>query len=130
MRWIPAINGEFNVPVVSIHTLGDLYVPFAMMQHYEQRGIAKGSATHLVQRAIRGAAHCDFTVTEQVQAFDDMVAWEQTGKKSAGGEVLHAATVAASSYGCAFTNNVLTQDDTPLVRTLRGKIAQTTPACR
>jgi pimeloyl-ACP methyl ester carboxylesterase len=130
MRWITAINGEFNVPVVSIHTLGDLYVPFAMMQHYEQRAIAKGSAKHLVQRAIRGAAHCDFTVKEQVQAFDDMVTWEQTGKKPAGDEVLHAATVAASNYGCAFTNNALTQDDTPNVRQLRGKIAQTTPACR
>ena len=27
----------------------------------------------LVQRAIRGVAHCDFTINEQVKAFQDMV---------------------------------------------------------
>jgi hypothetical protein len=129
LRWIPAVNGEFKVPVVSIHTLGDLYVPFAMMQHYEQRALNKGSAGFLVQRAIRGAAHCDFTVNEQVQAFDAMTRWEQKGVKPAGDVVLNPAIVAASHYGCAFTNNVLTQDDTTNVRQLRTKIAQTTPAC-
>jgi pimeloyl-ACP methyl ester carboxylesterase len=129
LRWIPAVNGEFNVPVVSIHTLGDLYVPFAMMQHYQQRAESKGSAGKLVQRAIRGAAHCDFTVNEQVQAFEAMTRWEQTGEKPKGDNVLNPATVAASTYGCAFTNNSLTPDDTPNVRQLRARIAQTTPAC-
>ncbi len=129
LRWIPAVNGEFNVPVVSIHTLGDLYVPFAMMPLYEQRAASSGSGKYLVQRAIRGAAHCDFTVNEQVQAFDAMVRWEQKGEKPAGDVVLNPAIVAATSYGCAFTNNMLTQDDTPVVRQLRGKIAETTPAC-
>lgn len=129
MRWIPAVNGEFNVPVVSIHTLGDLYVPFAMTQQYEQRAASKGSAGYLVQRAIRGAAHCDFTVNEQVQAFDAMTRWEQKGEKPLGDVVLHPAIVAAPNYGCTFTNNALTQDDTPTVRQLRDKIAQTTPAC-
>jgi pimeloyl-ACP methyl ester carboxylesterase len=125
LRWIPAVNGEFTVPVVSIHTLGDLYVPFAMMQQYEQRAASKGNSKLLVQRAIRGAAHCDFTVAEQAQAFDAMVRWQQQGVKPAGDVVLNPAIVAASSYGCAFTDNTLTQDDTPVVRTLRGKIAET-----
>jgi hypothetical protein len=129
MRWIPAVNGEFNVPVVSIHTLGDLYVPFAMTQLYQQRAASKGNESYLVQRAIRGAAHCDFTVNEQVQAFDAMTRWEQKGEKPLGDVVLNPAIVAAPSYGCTFTNNALTQDDTPTVRQLRSKIAETTPAC-
>jgi len=111
LRWIPAINGEFNIPVVSIHTLGDLFVPFSMQQVYQERTAAKGNANWLVQRAIRGASHCDFTVAEQVQAFEDMVVWEQTGVKPAGDDVMTPATVADPDYGCTFTNNTIGVDD-------------------
>ena len=58
----------------------------------------------LVQRAIRGISHCDFKLDEQTQAFDDMIAWEQTGKRPDGDEVLDAATVAAPDYGCKFSS--------------------------
>ncbi|MDM7941481.1 MAG: alpha/beta hydrolase [Hydrogenophaga sp.] len=129
LRWIPAINGEFSIPVVSIHTLGDLFVPFSMQQVYQQRVAAKGNDNWLVQRAIRGASHCDFTVAEQVQAFQDMVLWEQTGAKPAGDDVITPATVADPAYGCAFTNNNIGVDDGAGVQQLRGGIANTTPAC-
>ncbi|MDP2249017.1 MAG: alpha/beta hydrolase, partial [Hydrogenophaga sp.] len=130
LRWIPAINGEFNIPVVSIHTLGDLFVPFSMQQVYQQRATAKGNANWLVQRAIRGASHCDFTIAEQVQAFEDMVAWEQGGAKPAGDDVITPATVANPAYGCAFTNNTLGPDDTGgAAAAFRPAIAATTPAC-
>lgn len=112
LRWIPAINGEFRIPVVSIHTLGDLFVPFSMQQVYQQRTAAKGNSTWLVQRAIRGASHCDFTVAEQVTAFEDMVTWAEGGPKPAGDDVMTPATVAAPTYGCTFTNNTLGTDDT------------------
>jgi hypothetical protein len=111
LRWIPAIKGEFNVPVVSIHTLGDLFVPFSMQQVYRQRAVAKGNGNLLVQRAIRGASHCDFTVAEQVRAFSDMVAWAEGGPPPAGDDVLTPATVAAPTYGCTFTDNTLGADD-------------------
>lgn len=123
LRWIPVINGEFKVPVVSIHTLGDLFVPFSMQQVYQQRTAAKGNGNWLVQRAIRGASHCDFTVAEQVKAFSDMVAWEQGGPKPAGDDVVTPATVAASTYGCTFTDNTLGADDGAPVPALRGGIA-------
>jgi hypothetical protein len=129
LRWIPVVNGEFKVPVVTLHTLGDLYVPFAMTQLYQKRVAARGNAGWLVQRAIRGAAHCDFTVAEQVQAFDDMVRWEQAGVRPAGDDVLNATLVAAPSYGCSFTKNAIGQDDSPSTRDLRTKIAVSTPAC-
>jgi hypothetical protein len=112
LRWIPAIHGDFKVPVVSIHTLGDLFVPFSMQQVYRQRAVAKGNGNLLVQRAIRGASHCDFTVAEQVAAFSDMVAWAEGGPAPAGDDVLTPATVAAPTYGCTFTNNTLGTDDT------------------
>ena len=52
--------------MVTIHTLGDLFVPFSMEQVYQKRVAAKGNSDWLVQRAIRGISHCDFTVAEQV----------------------------------------------------------------
>jgi hypothetical protein len=123
LRWIPVINGEFRIPVVSIHTLGDLFVPFSMQQVYQQRTAAKGNSNWLVQRAIRGASHCDFTVAEQVQAFADMVLWEQGGPRPAGDDVVTPATVAAPTYGCTFTNNTLGVDDGAPVPALRAGIA-------
>ncbi len=129
LRWIPQINGEIKIPVVSIHTLGDLFVPFSMQQVYQKRVAAKGNSQWLVQRAIRGASHCDFTVAEQVDAFEAMATWERTGTKPAGDDVVTAATVAAPSYGCTHTRNALGQDDPAFVGQLRAGIAGSTPAC-
>lgn len=103
VRWIPVVNGEFDVPVVTIHTLGDIYVPFSMQQIYRKRAEAKGNGERLVQRAIRGGGHCEFTVKEQTDAFDALTKWEQEGVKPAGDDVLTPATVASPSYGCTFT---------------------------
>ena len=111
LRWIPKVNGEFKIPVVAIHTLGDLYVPFSMEQIYRNRTVAKGNGAWLVQRAIRAPSHCDFTVAEQVNAFKDMVTWVETGTKPAGDDVLTKATVAAASYGCTHTINTGGADD-------------------
>ena len=129
LRWIPAVNGAFKVPVLSMHTLGDMYVPFAMQQSYAMRAAANGSSAMLVQRAQRGAAHCDFTVAEQVDSFDALAKWEQGGGKPAGDDVLTAAVLAAPGYGCAFTNNRIGVDDVKSTVDLRAKIAATTPAC-
>ena len=128
LRWIPVINGEFKIPVVSIHTLGDLFVPFSMEQIYQKRVAAKGNSVWLVQRAIRGASHCDFTVAEQVSAFDDMIKWERDGVKPNGDDVVTASTVAAPTYGCTFTNNTLGPDESGTTRALRPAILATTAA--
>lgn len=129
LRWIPKANGEINIPVVSIHTLGDLFVPFSMEQIYQKRVAAKGKSQWLVQRAIRGASHCDFSVAEQVEAFDAMIKWERDGIKPAGDDVVTAATVAAPTYGCTFTRNTLGVDDSATTKALRPAILATTAAC-
>lgn len=127
LRFIPVINGEFDVPVLSLHTLGDMYVPFSMQQIYRKRAEAKGSGERLVQRAIRGIGHCEFTYAEQTQAFDALAAWEETGMKPAGDDVLDPATVSSPSYGCDFTA-MPTSDDSPGLAALRAQVACTTPA--
>ena len=129
LRWIPRVNGEFKIPVVSIHTLGDLFVPFSMEQVYQKRVAAKGNSGYLVQRAIRGASHCDFTTAEQVDAFDAMIKWERDGVKPAGDDVVTPATVAASTFGCTYTKNTLGPDESGTTKALRPVILATTAAC-
>ena len=111
LRWVPKTNARFNIPVVSIHTLGDMYVPFSMEQIFKRRADAAGTSGMLVQRAIRGVSHCDSTINEQVKAFQDMVTWESGGARPQGDDVLTASTVADPKYGCKFTDNTLTVDE-------------------
>ena len=111
LRWIPTSPGDISIPVVSIHTLGDLFVPFKMEQVYFDRTKAKGTDRFLVQRAIRDVGHCAFTAAEASTAFDDMVKWEAGGPKPAGDDVKTAATLASPTYGCAFTKNTPSADD-------------------
>lgn len=129
LRWIPKVNGQFNVPVVAIHTLGDLFVPFNMIQAYRQRSDANGSGQRLVTRAIRGISHCDFSVAEQVEAFDAMVKWEAGGAKPGGDDVLTATTVAAPTYGCTYTRPAVAGVDSATTVALRGLVAQSGGSC-
>jgi hypothetical protein len=128
LRWIPKVNGEFRIPVLTIHTLGDIYVPFHMEQIYHQRASAKGNAANLVQRAIRAPGHCDFTVAEESTAFSDLVNWVEHGVKPAGDAVHAPIMVAQPNFGCAFTDNKVGADDSAAVQAARapGKL----PSCR
>jgi hypothetical protein len=128
LRWIPVANGEVNIPVVSIHTLGDLFVPFKMEQVYAARMKAKGNDKWLVQRAIRDVGHCAFTAAEAATAFDDMVKWEAGGAKPAGDDVSTAATLASPAYGCTFTKNTPSFEDYTAPATRAGFQANY-PAC-
>ena len=111
LRWIPLANGDISIPVVSIHTLGDLFVPFKMEQVYAARTKAKGTDKWLVQRAIRDVGHCAFTAAEATEAFDAMIQWEAGGAKPAGDDVTTPATLASPTYGCTFTRNTPSFED-------------------
>jgi hypothetical protein len=123
------VNGQFSVPVVAIHTLGDLFVPFSMIQIYRQRAESQGSGGRLVTRAIRGISHCDFTVTEQAEAFDAMVTWEKGGAKPAGDDVVTPSVVAAPTYGCTFSRAAVPGTDSATTVALRGAVAQAGASC-
>lgn len=104
LRYIPEVNGQFSVPVITLHGLGDLYVPFVHEQSYRKRAIANGSDHLLVQRAIRDPSHCDFTDFEETKAFSDLVNWANTGIKPEGDNVLDPEQVASDDYGCRFSD--------------------------
>nr|WP_245844831.1 alpha/beta hydrolase [Noviherbaspirillum humi] len=125
LRWIPKVNGQFKVPVVSIHTLGDMYVPFSMEQIYRRRAEANGNGNLLVQRAIRAPSHCDFTIQEQVDAFEAMINWAENDVKPAGDDVVTPSTVADSRYGCAHTRPAVQGVDSAGVVATRQRM----PAC-
>ncbi len=99
----PFLEARFKVPVLTLHTLGDLFVPFHMQQVYARRAIEQGTDHLLVQRAIRGRAHCEFLPSELATAFDDLVDWVVNGVKPDGDDILDPAVVAAPDFGCTFT---------------------------
>ena len=103
VRWIPLVNGDFDVPVMTMHTLGDFYVPFRHQQLYRERAEENGNEDLLVQRAIRAPGHCDFSDGEYQALISDWLGWVNDGIKPAGDDVLDPAVVADANYGCTFT---------------------------
>ncbi len=99
-------TGDLRIPMLTLHTLGDLFVPFHMQQEYARRAAAKGNAHNLVQRATRDYGHCAFTPTELVTTFEDLVKWVEGGVKPAGDDVLNPAAVAHPNFGCKFTDKM------------------------
>ena len=100
---IPTISGQLPIPVLSLHTIGDLFVPFSMEQIYARRAAAEGASGLLVTRAIRDHGHCGFAVPEEEAAFAALVNWVMNGVKPAGDDILTPATVAAPTFGCQFS---------------------------
>jgi hypothetical protein len=103
---VPKVYGDPRVPVLSLHTIGDLFVPFSMEQVYAERAAARGQSRLFVSRAIRANGHCEFTAPELVQGFDDLVKWVRTGAKPAGDAIQDRRAVASPTFGCRFTVGV------------------------
>ena len=102
---VPTITGDIEVPVLALHNLGDLFVPVLNEVEYAKRVLSAGKSDLLVQRAIRGVLHCDFTGDELSLAFLDLAAWvDKGGAKPAGDNFLDAAEVAGPDFGCQFTD--------------------------
>ena len=103
LQRVPEITGRISVPVLSVHTLGDLFVPFSNEQIYARDVATHGRSDLLVSRATRAIQHCEFSVEELIETFNDLVLRVDQGVKPAGDDVLNPETVAAPSYGCRFT---------------------------
>jgi hypothetical protein len=103
---VPRVNGDPRIPVLSLHDIGDLFVPFSMEQVYASRAAAHGQLPLFVSRAIRANSHCDFTDTELARGFDDLVSWVRTGRRPAGDAILDRRAVARDDFGCRFTVGV------------------------
>lgn len=103
LQRIPEITGRIHVPVITAHTLGDLFVPFKMQQIYAQDAERRGRSDLLVQRATRAIGHCEFSPDELIETFDDLVLWVEEGVRPEGDDVLDPEVVANPTYGCRYT---------------------------
>jgi pimeloyl-ACP methyl ester carboxylesterase len=101
---LPIIEGDPGIPVLSIHGIGDLFVPFSMDQHYDQMMIANGEGNLFVGRAIREVTHCGYTTSELSAGFSALVKWIDTGKRPAGDNILAPGAVSSPLFGCRFTD--------------------------
>ncbi|WP_330273864.1 hypothetical protein OG205_45170 [Lentzea sp. NBC_00516] len=101
---VPGIAGRPQVPVLSLHGLGDLFVPFSMEQDYRADVARHGQSKLLVQRAIRTVDHCEFSPAEAGAAWDDLVTWTDRGRKPAGDAIGDRDAVAAPGFGCRFSD--------------------------
>ncbi len=101
---VPVISGDINIPVLTLHNLGDLFVPVLNEIEYASRVAGNGKSDFLVQRAIRGVGHCDFTAAEFSSAFIDLATWVESGVKPDGDNWLDPAVVADKDFGCDFTD--------------------------
>ncbi len=101
---LPVIHGDPGIPVLSIHGIGDLFVPLSMDQHYDEMMIAHGEGDLFVDRAIREVTHCGYTTNELSAGFAALVSWIRTGKRPAGDDILDPRAVASPFFGCRFTD--------------------------
>jgi hypothetical protein len=101
---VPKVFGDPRIPVLSLHDLGDLFVPFRMEQVYAKRVAVHRQSRLFVSRAIRGVGHCDFTQAELRRGFTDLVSWVRGGARPAGDRVLDPRAVARPTFGCRFTD--------------------------
>ncbi len=101
---VPTISGDISIPVLTLHNLGDLFVPVHNEIEYAKRVAANGKSEFLVQRAIRGVNHCDFTAAEFATGFLELAAWVNYGLKPEGDDWLDPTAVADPAFGCTFTD--------------------------
>jgi fermentation-respiration switch protein FrsA (DUF1100 family) len=101
---VPIIFGTPTAPVLTLHGLGDMFVPFSMEEDYAA-DVARNDRTGLVvQRAIRTAQHCEFSPSEVGNGWDALTHWVRDGVHPAGDDLAHPAAIAASTFGCQFSD--------------------------
>jgi len=101
---LPVIHGDPGIPVLSVHGIGDLFVPLSMDQQYDAMMVAHGEGDLFVDRAIREVTHCGYTTNELSSAFSALVSWISSGKRPAGDNILDPRVVASPFFGCRFTD--------------------------
>jgi pimeloyl-ACP methyl ester carboxylesterase len=72
-------RGNLEIPVLAIHTTMDPAVALVHESVYAAIVDAAGTSDLLVQRIIDRYGHCTFTTAEQLDAFQDLVSWVETG---------------------------------------------------
>jgi hypothetical protein len=100
---LPDVTGTPGIPVVSVHGIGDLFVPFSMEQDYARLADAQGQGDLFVSRAVREVEHCGYNNSELASAFSALTNWISTGQQAAGDQILNPKAVSSPYFGCRFT---------------------------
>jgi pimeloyl-ACP methyl ester carboxylesterase len=109
-------DGRIERPVVTLHGSGDLYVPISLEQSLRRAVDAAGRGSWLVQRIVRSPGHCNFSASEQADAFDALVAWARNGKHPDGDNVRGDLTDAGTKF-----TNPLRPGDPGMIRVLSNR---------
>ena len=72
-------TGKLQAPLITLHETADFRVPLVLERNYRQKVEAAGSGKRLVQRVVAGAGHCAIDGRLREQAFDDLLAWMDSG---------------------------------------------------
>ncbi|MBI3207530.1 MAG: alpha/beta fold hydrolase [Candidatus Solibacter usitatus] len=86
VRKYATLKGQPKIPILTLHTTYDPLVPSWTMNTYQEMMQANGSDANYVARFVARNGHCTFTPQEMTNAFKDLVAWKDSGKKPEGGE--------------------------------------------
>jgi hypothetical protein len=73
------LTGRLRAPFITLHETADFRVPLVLERNYRRKADAAGSGRWLVQRATAGAGHCATDSRDRERAFDDLLAWMDTG---------------------------------------------------
>lgn len=79
-------KGDLKKPVLSLHTTYDPLVPAWAANDYGDLAVLRGNGDLYVQRFVPKSGHCTFTPQETLHAFQDLVAWKESGKRPEAGE--------------------------------------------
>jgi pimeloyl-ACP methyl ester carboxylesterase len=82
------LTGELQAPLITLHETADYRVPLVLERNFRQKVEAAGSGKRLVQRVIAGAGHCGIDGRLREQAFDDLLAWMESGVAPRGDDLL------------------------------------------
>ena len=76
-------SGNLDIPVFTLHTTRDPVVPLFNETRYGEIAAGAGASHLLFQRTVPAFGHCTYGADKLLKAFDDLVAWVDTGVKPA-----------------------------------------------
>lgn len=81
-------TGDIQIPLLALHTTGDMRVPITEEQLLRRRAEAAGRGDLLVQRTVRAPGHCAFTNEEWQRGLEDLIAWVEEDDRPEGEDLL------------------------------------------
>ncbi len=81
-------TGDIQIPLLALHTTGDMRVPITEEQLLRRRIEAAGKGHLLVQRTVRAPGHCQFTDDQWASALEELIAWIEEDVKPEGEDLL------------------------------------------